>query len=894
MRKRVLCFAMLTVCMLLVVCLSAGAEGAERGLTLMVYMTGSNLESSAVSDPKYRIVSASRDLETMKASVQEDKNTAVVVLAGGTTAWQNGFAADKDCIWQVKPGELALVEEGGQRNMGEAETLSAFLRKAKELFPAERYALIIWDHGGGPLSGVCFDERYNMDGLTLPELSAALANSPFAAKKLSWIGFDACLMASVETACAVAPYAEYMIASQEPETGGSWNYAFLRELADAGDGAAAGETVIRTYEEYKDDSAFPASMSCLDLSRAEAVRGEMDRLFGELADSLTEETWPLIAECRLNSKRIGACSTVNWDLVDLLDLVRSMDRRGAADVSALREEAAGMIVSSWSSEDRENGLSVYAPYDNRDYYSLPWSGNYEKLDFSAGYQQYVQRFARFWLAPCRMDWTDQEAVEARAEENREKQRSLTWDLKDELAENVGSARLLVLETGWGAENECRLIYAGEAVLDDGTLRASYGGEALYLTDGEGRLIDGEPIEPFPLERGLATPALLESASGQESVWLLWQEKENGAYTLGGMETYNSGTGTFTASSRMPRGGDAFKLGSWSRLLPEEGATYRKWPQGKYFIYSPAAYEEGTEWQLEYLPLDSEYSRFAVFEVTDLQGYVHLSKPIGLKNLAETVLEPEEQIREGSGLRVTLKEASLIIGAVPCLKIDLALRLDRQEAEYVYLNTVLLDRTAIPAVQGRVNYPNTSAVFEPGKEYAVQLVLTAADLQQARAWKCSALGLAFAVGTDPVLLTFDFPLDAGLLDPEDPPEMKPVFTGEADGTVFEILSLETDADGDLAGELRLANHSGQDQLWKNTVTARIGGEELYGSPERDALSFILLPDGGEAYCRYKIYTWIWTPDGEQRISVPAPEQLDGMELEFRRQDGSGQAVTVILK
>ena len=100
MRKRVTGFLLPAVCfLLLAACLSACAEEAERELTLMIYMTGSDLESQALSDPKYRVCSASADLEAMTASVPEDENMAVVVLAGGTTAWQNGFAAEKDCIW---------------------------------------------------------------------------------------------------------------------------------------------------------------------------------------------------------------------------------------------------------------------------------------------------------------------------------------------------------------------------------------------------------------------------------------------------------------------------------------------------------------------------------------------------------------------------------------------------------------------------------------------------------------------------------------------------------------------------------------------------------------------------------------------------------------------------
>ncbi|EKC56272.1 Peptidase C11, clostripain, partial [human gut metagenome] len=48
----------------------------------------------------------------------------------------------------------------------------------------------------------------------MDELSEALADSVGAhMTKLEWIGFDACLMSSLEVASVLAPYADYMIAS---------------------------------------------------------------------------------------------------------------------------------------------------------------------------------------------------------------------------------------------------------------------------------------------------------------------------------------------------------------------------------------------------------------------------------------------------------------------------------------------------------------------------------------------------------------------------------------------------------------------------------------------------------------------------------------------------------
>ena len=79
---------------------------------------------------------------------------------------------------------------------------------------------MFWDHGGGPNEGVCYDriseeKIHRMDTLTTPELESALNNSPFAKQKLDMIVFHACLMGSAEVATRIAPFARYMVASEE-------------------------------------------------------------------------------------------------------------------------------------------------------------------------------------------------------------------------------------------------------------------------------------------------------------------------------------------------------------------------------------------------------------------------------------------------------------------------------------------------------------------------------------------------------------------------------------------------------------------------------------------------------------------------------------------------------
>lgn len=54
-----------------------------------------------------------------------------------------------------------------------------------DTYPAERYGLILWNHGSGTIDGLCFDQQFHNDSLTLPELDVALAEGTRAIGKNS-------------------------------------------------------------------------------------------------------------------------------------------------------------------------------------------------------------------------------------------------------------------------------------------------------------------------------------------------------------------------------------------------------------------------------------------------------------------------------------------------------------------------------------------------------------------------------------------------------------------------------------------------------------------------------------------------------------------------------------
>ena len=155
----------------LICCFAAIAESqVQSELTLMIYMCGSNLESSSGA--------ASADLEEMIFSDFDTDRVNLLVMVGGTKTWDFGFDPDKVSILEISPGgQVAVWNSDGQMDMSNEDTLTSFIRFCADNYPAENYALILWDHGGGILEGVCWDELFSMDSLTLKELTEGIRSS---------------------------------------------------------------------------------------------------------------------------------------------------------------------------------------------------------------------------------------------------------------------------------------------------------------------------------------------------------------------------------------------------------------------------------------------------------------------------------------------------------------------------------------------------------------------------------------------------------------------------------------------------------------------------------------------------------------------------------------------
>lgn len=192
------------------------------------YLCGSDLETNYGA--------ATNDLVEL-LSVELPEHVKVVIQTGGANTWQNEvISAEKHQRYLYDREGLKLLEEIPAASMGDPGTLEGFLSFARKSYPAKRTMVTLWNHGGGSVHGVTFDEQFEMDALTLPEMRQAFRavfkensqNQP-----IDIIGFDACLMATVDTAHTFSDLAHYMVASEEVEPGNGWLYSgFLGALAD--------------------------------------------------------------------------------------------------------------------------------------------------------------------------------------------------------------------------------------------------------------------------------------------------------------------------------------------------------------------------------------------------------------------------------------------------------------------------------------------------------------------------------------------------------------------------------------------------------------------------------------------------------------------------------------
>ena len=355
-------------------------------VTVMVYLCGADLES--------RSGMATKDLQEM-LNASFSKNLRLIVFTGGCSNWRNRHVSSRvNQVWQVENGKLnCLIDNAGTSAMTNPDTLASFIQYCAKNYKANRYALILWDHGSGSVSGYGYDERNPRSGsMSLAGLNQAFQNGGV---KFDFIGFDTCLMGTVENAMMCSKYADYLIASEETEPGIGWYYT---DWLTAWGSNTSMET-LDIGKQICDDFVSKCATSCrgqqttlslIDLAELEHTIPSKLKTFSQSVTSLiSEKQYKTVSNARNGSREFGSSASV--DMVDLTDLCNKLNTQESAALakviqSAVKYNRTGNISSAY-------GLSIYFPYKKMSNVDKAVS-TYAAIGMDADYAKAIRAFAQ--------------------------------------------------------------------------------------------------------------------------------------------------------------------------------------------------------------------------------------------------------------------------------------------------------------------------------------------------------------------------------------------------------------------------------------------------------------------------------------------------------------------
>lgn len=374
--------------------------GEDGTWTVFVYISGTDLEE------KYGY--ASRDINEMLAA-STGENVRFIVQTGGSKRWHNdNINAEYLERWEISGGKLTKLAQLPSASMANGSTLRNFLKWGVENHSAAKMGVIFWGHGKGTIGGLCKDDLFGGEFLSLESMNAAFAETAeLMTDKFEFIGFDNCYMATSETADIAASYAKYMIASEDLEPANGWDYTVIGDLLGK-DPNADWNTIAQTFcdgfmeENSSAKRAALVTLSVIDLSKLDDVFVKLDSYADDLCGSLADTESLLEFETALgDTEHYGDENGFEGygNIVDIGDLATAggkfSDKAGAL-LSAIDDA----VICKRAGKDHENasGLTVYYPFEPR---GLSEIAAFARLSVSPGYLAFIdQKLRGAALAPA--------------------------------------------------------------------------------------------------------------------------------------------------------------------------------------------------------------------------------------------------------------------------------------------------------------------------------------------------------------------------------------------------------------------------------------------------------------------------------------------------------------
>ena len=375
-------------------------DSDARSATVLIYMNGSDLETKAGE--------ASNDISEILGS-GVGRNVNVLIQTMGTKKWQDfGISANTTQIYRAKNRDLELIEDNlGQLKCTRSKTLSDFINYGKTNYPADRYILIFWDHGGGPVYGFGYDEwQGDSDSLTLDEIRDALEENSDISFDI--IGMDCCIMASLETCYVLSPYCSYAILSEDFESGLGWAYSNWLKMLEESPGissAMLGKKIIDDMIADNENDPFEGASSTMIMVNEKVIPDVMNSWIEfayENSDRLLDSNFSKLhlAKGRSRSKGfwdfwdedISYVTMEDFYVSDILSIVESVggENETTENLKASLKNCASYFGHT-ADKNELTGLSISLPYGNSEYYARQ-AKVYSNCGFDSGYVKWLKKF----------------------------------------------------------------------------------------------------------------------------------------------------------------------------------------------------------------------------------------------------------------------------------------------------------------------------------------------------------------------------------------------------------------------------------------------------------------------------------------------------------------------
>ena len=347
------------------------AAVANDAWTILLYVSGNNLESDSWGGG-----AATDDLQEIASVSGQPEDVNIIVQAGGASSWRSTYSsvinASKRNRIYLKDKKYYRADDGltSKVNMGAQDTFQDFVEWGINNYPADRMALIMWNHGGA-MGGCCGDEQFGQDYLTPDEMTNGLrnarANTGYT-DKFEFIGYDCCLMQVQDIAGNNAEFAKYQAASEASEWGDGWAYDGWIDDVYAGKSTTA--VLTEVVDSFKRSSpGSDQTMSYVDLSNWDVYEDAWEDMISTINISSSSD-WTTFKNVVKSAQTFESGSFDTYDAGHFFSKMResSSYKNNTAvmnKLSAVEAAYSNLIGHSWHgssyTDAKITGLCVFCP-----------------------------------------------------------------------------------------------------------------------------------------------------------------------------------------------------------------------------------------------------------------------------------------------------------------------------------------------------------------------------------------------------------------------------------------------------------------------------------------------------------------------------------------------------